>query len=299
MIYVISDIPGKDPWSASSRDIREFSETARLEGHRVFEVPSDFSTCDGVENAFAYLPVPDEPTWCVLNGFIPSNERYQEIFEHLSAKNLRLINDPSEFQRALEFHKSYPLIEKLTARSLILSRRDEMDGAIAELGLPLFIKGSVRSLKHYGADACIAQTAEEAERIVDKLFELPFHARGAVILRTLLPLRHERVATNGFPLGREYRVFLYRNEVLAHGYYWEGDDALEGLSSQEQVGMLDVAKKASRLLDVPYLAIDVGQVESGEWFVIEPGDAQFAGFSKANVLKLFRRLTEELQKHSP
>jgi hypothetical protein len=162
------------------------------------------------------------------------------------------------------------------------------------LGLPLFVKGSVRSLKQFGIEACVGRDRDAVLRIVRRLFELPFHARGSVILRRLLPLRFERSTPEGFPLGREYRVFLYKSVVLDYGYYWEGSDPLERMSVIEESEMLGLAVEASRRLDVPYLAMDVGQVEGGEWFVIEPGDAQFAGFSKVNVLKLLSRLEEEL-----
>src|SRR3712207_8869178 len=36
-----------------------------------------------------------------------------------------------------------------------------------------------------------------------------------------------------FPLGREYRLFLYRGDVLGYGYYWEGDDPLARLAPTE------------------------------------------------------------------
>jgi len=38
---------------------------------------------------------------------------------------------------------------------------------------------------------------------------------------------------------------------------------------------------------VPYVAIDVRQVEDGAWTIIEAGDAQFAGHSQISLLKLW------------
>jgi hypothetical protein len=140
-MIVISDIPGKDPWSASSRDIRVFTEMARLHGHRVFEVPSNFADCGGVERAFAYVPRIEGRELCVLNGFIPSNERYQEIFEAAAARNLQVINSLDEFRRALEFDKSYPLIEDLTARSVIVQDLDEAEARDFGLGAALVCEG--------------------------------------------------------------------------------------------------------------------------------------------------------------
>jgi hypothetical protein len=50
--------------------------------------------------------------------------------------------------------------------------------------------------------------------------------------------------------------------------------------------------EAARRLGVPYLTVDIGQVENGQWIVIEVGDAQFAGLSQVSPLKLWSRLKE-------
>ncbi|MHC0064411.1 ATP-grasp domain-containing protein [Nostoc sp. UIC 10890] len=49
---------------------------------------------------------------------------------------------------------------------------------------------------------------------------------------------------------------------------------------------------ASERLGVPYIAIDIGQLESGEWIVIETADAQFAGLSHIPALELWNKLKD-------
>lgn len=39
----------------------------------------------------------------------------------------------------------------------------------------------------------------------------------------------------------------------------------------------------SQRLGVPYLAVDVGQLDDGTWVVVECGDAQFCGYCQADV----------------
>ncbi|MEH2086851.1 ATP-grasp domain-containing protein [Nostoc sp.] len=48
----------------------------------------------------------------------------------------------------------------------------------------------------------------------------------------------------------------------------------------------------SERLGVPYIAIDIGQLESGEWIVIETADAQFAGLSHIPPLELWNKLKD-------
>lgn len=44
-----------------------------------------------------------------------------------------------------------------------------------------------------------------------------------------------------------------------------------------------LAGRASERLGVPYVAVDVGQLEDGSWVVIECGDAQFCGYCRVDV----------------
>ena len=82
--------------------------------------------------------------------------------------------------------------------------------------------------------------------------------------------------------------------VLSLGYYWPGDDPLSALSAAENNAVRQLALEAARRLAVPYLAVDIGQLHSGEWIVIEVGDAQFAGLSRNAPLALWNRLVHEL-----
>ena len=42
------------------------------------------------------------------------------------------------------------------------------------------------------------------------------------------------------------------------------------------------------------MTVDVGQLDTGEWIVVEVGDAQFAGPSQISPLKLWRKTKESL-----
>jgi hypothetical protein len=50
--------------------------------------------------------------------------------------------------------------------------------------------------------------------------------------------------------------------------------------------------KAAARLNVPFIAVDVGQLESGDWIVIETGDAQFCGLSHVPVLELWGKIKD-------
>ncbi|WP_341531218.1 ATP-grasp domain-containing protein [Nostoc sp. UHCC 0302] len=85
---------------------------------------------------------------------------------------------------------------------------------------------------------------------------------------------------------------MYNQHILKYGYYWEAEDDLSKLTKQEEKQVLRLAVLASEHLRVPYIAIDIGQLESGEWIVIETADAQFAGICQISALELWNKLKD-------
>jgi ATP-grasp domain, R2K clade family 3 len=128
------------------------------------------------------------------------------------------------------------------------------------------------------------------KRVVEEFFKSDYRSRGRVIVRKLVKLKHSRYTAEGFPLGREYRVFLLNDRVVGHGYYWEGADPLKELSKAEEAEVLRLAERAAQRLKVPFIAVDVGQQEDESWTVIEVNDAQFAGTSQIPALLLWNAI---------
>lgn len=275
--------------SPLAKDSANTVDAARAAGLEVFTFSSDFDLFGSAEEALEHVPV-QEPTWGVWIGFVASPERYAAVYEAARAKGITLLNRPADAQLAMEFDRFYPRLGTLTPRSAIISDLDGCAAAIAELGLPLFIKGVVRSARTKGWRACVAENEAEVRELVTNLLGMTERSRGRVVLRQLTPLRHARVTEHGFPLGREYRVLLHGDEVLGHGYYWEGDDPLAALSADEERCVLELARKASLAVGAPFMTVDVGELEAGGWIVIETGDPQFAGWHGVSRQGVFTRL---------
>lgn len=280
--------------SASTADLRKATEAAKLTGCQVYHIPQDFEQCETAENALAYVPHQKSETPAVWIGYIPDPERYAAIYTAALVKNIRLLNSPEQHLTAQEFDRAYPRLIGLTPESIIITNEAECDDAAAQLGLPVFVKGAVQSRKSRGWKACVAETVEELRLLCRHLLELDNRSRGRVVVRKLVPLRHSRTSAEGFPFGREYRVFLYGTEVLGYGYYWEGDDPLKVLTADEEWTVLRLAAGAARRVATPYIAVDIGQTENGDWIVIETGDAQFSGVSQTPLLPLWSHLCQAM-----
>ena len=275
--------------SSSRDDIARSLEAARIAGARIYTIAPDFSQCETAENALWHLPAQTESTPAVWLGYIPDAARYRAIYDAALAKNIRLFNAPQQHIRAQEFDVAYPFLQDLTPRSLTLHSPADCANVAREIGFPMFLKGAVQSRKARGWRACVANNETELNQLAAHLWRLENRSRGRVIARELVALRHERTHAD-FPLGREYRAFILHEEILSLGYYWPGADPLAALSHAEDEAVRALALQAARRLQVPYLAVDIGQLENGEWIVIEVGDAQFAGLSCNSPLALWSRL---------
>ncbi len=293
-MIVLSEASAQLPPSRSALDVSAATEAAKLVGCRVYYMQpgrdANLSLAANAARALAAVPNQAVELPAVWVGFVPTVEWYAAIYAEAEKKRIRLLNTPDEHRTATELDRYYPRIWDLTPESVVLTDPRQVDEAVARLGLPVFVKGAVKSRKELGYHACVAATVEELRRLVRDVLAIDVRSRGKAVVRTLAPIRHVHVSATGFPVGREFRVFRYRESLLDHGYYWEADDAQATLSGPDERSVLALAAEAALRLAVPFVAIDVAQLVDGSWTVIEASDAQFAGPCQIPLLRLWNRI---------
>ncbi|HEU4325383.1 MAG TPA: ATP-grasp domain-containing protein [Roseiflexaceae bacterium] len=294
MLVVFSEADATPSTTINGRELRAISEAARLLGCRVHPIPADFNVCGTAEAALAYLPAFEPAVPGVWVGFIPTPERYAALYAAAQAHGVALLHTPEQHQTAMEFDRFYPLLGELTPASAVARTVEEALAAGTRLGYPLFVKGAVKSSKEQGWSACVAPDSAALERLASDLLARPGRSRGRVVLRQLAELRQSGAAPGGFPLGREYRVFVYAGNVLASGYYWDEHADPFPLTSADRRAQTELALEATRRVGAPFLAVDLAQRADGAWIVIEVGDGQFSGLSHVPVLELWSRLLEQV-----
>jgi hypothetical protein len=278
--------------SLNAQEMQAVLEAARLYGCRVYPIPPDFTVCETAENALAYLPTFEAPILGVWVGYIPTIDRYSAIYDAALDKGVRLINSPEQHQTAMEFDRFYPLLHDITPKSVIVESLTELPSVTTQLKFPVFVKGAVKSNKEQGLNAVVAKDMTELETLAQSALVHSYRSRGKVIVRDLVALRRVDETPQGFPISREYRIFIYKQEIVAYGFYWDEFDDSQPLTGQERQTMFNLAIEAARRTQVPFLAVDVGQLESGEWIIIEIGDAQFCGLSQIPVLELWSKIKD-------
>lgn len=291
MIVVLADEPTKIS-SVNARETQSIIEAARLFGCRVYIIPPNFDVCETADNALAYVPQFEQLMLGFWTGFIPTMERYTQIYEAARKKNLHLINTPEEFQQAMEFDKFYPLLHDVTPKSTVVTDLAEVHTAAESLGFPVFVKGAVKSNKDKGWSSVVAYTEDELRDITDAIYANTRRSQGKIILREVVNLRTVADDPNGFPIGREYRAFVYKGQTLAMGFYWDEYADTYPLNGDDRSRIRELLRHVSQRVSTPFISVDLGQLDNSEWIVIEIGDGQFSGLSQIPVLELWNKIKD-------
>lgn len=278
--------------SVNAQETRIILEAARIFGCRVYMMPSDFSECETADNALAYIPEFEPPVLGIWVGYIPPVERYTAIYAAALRKGIKLINSPTQHQTAMEFDRFYPLLGDITPKSAILESLVELDRIPNTLNFPVFVKGAVKSNKEQGFKAVVAQNMDELKNIAEHVLANTYRSRGKVIVREFIPLRQISESPDDFPISREYRVFVYKDEIVAYSFYWDEFEDIELLATNDRQAIFTLALETAARTKIPFVAVDVAQTATGDWIVIEIGDAQFCGLSQVPVLELWGKIKD-------
>ena len=134
--------------------------------------------------------------------------------------------------------------------------------------------------------------AQQFSNIYRKLSDLTPALKSAhswAEVRQAADLRHSQTDQSE-PLGRSFRVYLYRQTILTYAYFWEADDPLKWLTVEEEEAIFSVALKAAARLDLPFVAIDIAQQICERWVVIGILDAQFSLLNQTPMISFWGEL---------
>jgi hypothetical protein len=122
MVVVFYEESIRNPQSIDNLETLQMMETARLYGCCTHLLPVATGYPIAAEDALADLPtfvggaspLENRPHVGIWAGFIPSQAKYEAVYTAAATKNVFLVNDPIQYQTALEFDRYYPLLGDLT-----------------------------------------------------------------------------------------------------------------------------------------------------------------------------------------
>lgn len=134
---------GTSPRTFMEQQIARLTAEAQQNDIKVVHIPESFEFNSALD-ALCWCPTAFEETTGFVIGYIPSEKRYQEIYDAALQHNIRLINSPEESNRIMDFECFYPLIEDLTPESWIIKSEKDLK---RDFEYPVFIKGLLNLAK--------------------------------------------------------------------------------------------------------------------------------------------------------
>ena len=240
---------------------------------------------DDPAQAVRRVPDQPDPVLAVYRGWMVMPTQYRKLFEALSTKNIRLINDPEQYRHAHHLPENYPVIRVLSPISIWLCGYLGMDRifkALAPFGDgPVIVKDFVKSRKHEWAEACFIPSAsdcEAVERVVGRFLELQGdNLAEGLVFREFVEFEPVGVhPRSGMPLTEEYRSFWLDGSLVFWSPYW--DEGTYGSSEPpwDRFSAVAAAVKSR------FFTMDLAKQRNGDWMIVELGDAQVSGLPRTS-----------------
>lgn len=213
---------------------------------------------------------------------------YHEVQNDFLLQQSTLINSTLEHQYIANFDYYYD-IEKNTPKTYFEIQH------LPETG-PFFIKGRTNSRKHLGLKNVKAEDKKQAIELYSKMLNDPELEQQGIIFREFVDLEKISESVNEFPFSNEWRLFFYKKELLAFGYYWVNSDIILENKDLPPEAIL-FAKEQAKIISeqTSFFVMDIARTKSGKWIIIELNDGQMSGLSNVNPDELYSNLAKALK----
>lgn len=209
---------------------------------------------------------------------------YNELEVDLENKNSFLINNFNQHQWITNFDW-YNQLSDFTFKTWF----SEFD--LPDDGTQFVVKGKINSRKHAWNSLMYAPDKKTAIRIASDLRKDSMIGEQGIIFREYEKLVTYEIGINDLPFTNEWRFFIYKNNILAYGYYWS---IAERILSNNEIPQqaIDFVQKISDIASkyVNFYVLDIAQKEDGSWILVEINDGQMSGLSEINPEELYKNL---------
>ncbi|MDP2683482.1 MAG: ATP-grasp domain-containing protein [bacterium] len=217
---------------------------------------------------------------------------YKEQARDIDLIGAKLINSYNEHRYVADLSAYYIDLKDLTPKTWFSIDEIDDDG-------PFVLKGATNSRKNRWRTHMFAKDLRAAREVYWELSNdsLIQDSQQQICIRKFVKLYKYFDGVNGMPITKEFRFFMYKDVILSSAYYWSG--SLDEPPDASEVPIEFIQNVAKRVKNkIKFYVIDVGQLETGEWIVIELNSGQMAGLSDNDPEVLYSSLAAALQDDS-
>jgi len=214
---------------------------------------------------------------------------YEEQEKDINLIGAKLINSYHEHKYVADLSAYYLDLEGITPKTWFSLEEIDSDG-------PFVLKGETNSRKGRWATHMFAKDKARAANIFwelsnDALFQ---DTKQRICIRQFENFHKYYDSINGMPITKEFRFFMYKDRILSSAYYWS--DHLDNPPNASEVPGEFIQDIVNRIGNsIKFYVIDVGQLDTGEWMVVELNSGQMAGLSENVPNILYENLATALK----
>lgn len=206
---------------------------------------------------------------CIYRGWMLKPDKYIVLYKKLKEKGIELINSPEEYEKCHLFPNVYDDIKDYTPKTIWFYDILNIDWNLINREFKSFIiKDFVKSVK--GEDFPVKfETSvknKEMDEYINKFLKLRGNLfTGGIVLKEFVNLKRYDSVIN------EYRCFYLKNKIVSISK-----------NSNQKIDYSIIPQSfvnKFKNLKSNFYTIDFGELESGEWIIIETGDGQVSGLS--------------------
>lgn len=211
--------------------------------------------------------IPEQMHDAIYRGWMMNPSQYNNFYNLLVKKNIRLITKPEQYELMHIFPNAYNLIKEDTPKIEVYKLHEHIN--INELKKEFkrfMVKDYVKSVKGTKFPKYFDQTT--AQEDFDNWMKVFYNYRGELLtggicIKEFVDLKKYNGNTN------EYRVFYMNGKVCT---VCKNSDQEETLPNPP-IELINKYKD----INSPYYTIDYAELEDGRWIIIEVGDGQVSG----------------------
>ena len=225
----------------------------------------------------------------IYRGWMMPAHMYELFYNLLLGKGIQLINSPKEYAKYHLLPGWYSDFEGATPFSIWNESRDIRAALELTEGLEgaFVVKDYVKSRKHEWHDACFIKDISDKEdtfRVINNFINRQgSNLEGGIVLRKFESLKsigyHK---DSGMPISEEYRVFVFKGEILISDNYWSENEEVN-ISEDEYIWIESISGK----IESNFVTIDVARKTDGKLIIMEMGDGQVSGLQQIDAYEFY------------
>lgn len=222
---------------------------------------------------------PDEEHLAVYRGWMMKPDQYEQFYNRLLEKNIRLITEPDQYRLMHIFPNVYDMVKNDTVNMELYPLHTKIDVDHLKKSFQRFmVKDYVKSVKGTEIPRFFDQgiTQEDFDHWMEVFYKYRGNLlTGGICIKEFVDLKKYGGRTN------EYRVF-YINQEIATVSRNSGQGSYTPKPPQELI-------EKYRTLDSPYYTVDYAELADGSWKIVEAGDGEVSGLSEGQDYEQYFR----------